>query len=563
MQAAVNAYVTSLGALSGSVRANGTPVANYGSAIVTAWSDLSGSVSTTGPATVDVNGNLSGSVTAGTDATADVVGDATGPISAGRDASIAVGGQQAGAVTAARNVDVAACGSCSGTIEAGGDASVEAFGDITSQVTAGGDVTLDTWSDIASNVQAGGSAWLSADGNLEATVTALAGGIDAETLGTAQVTATAQGSITLDALGAVSESTLTSTAGGVDLEVDDDATATIQACRDVSIFTNGDLNATVTTSDGDVEALALGSLEGSYTAGGDVEIGALKDITGASVSAAGYADLTSLAGASNVSVSGTLGASAWAGDDLSGEVDSSQGEVDVSAIGGINVTVHAGADALVEGLADVQANVTSTGTSVVAGLGSVSGLLVYKYPYEDITPLSRLTKLDSLSFLNTYRLKSVRGVAALQNMEYLGFFLCPKLTDITEVAELKQMKELAFDTCKNARPFDIVGSLKRLRSLDFSNCGAIGSIAALRDTPDLEEFLFSESTNVLDGDLSPMASLPKLRCHAFRDRKHYSHTSDYFDEHAGAGHGRGGPRKRFGTFGDPNYEPLTVRPASS
>ncbi|HET6881834.1 MAG TPA: leucine-rich repeat protein [Pirellulales bacterium] len=203
------------------------------------------------------------------------------------------------------------------------------------------------------------------------------------------------------------------------------------------------------------------------------------------------------------------------------------------------------------------------GSETVFDCVNLERLLVYKYPYEDITPLSRLTKLDSLSFLNTYRLKSVRGVAALQNMEYLGFFLCPKLTDITEVAELKQMKELAFDTCKNARPFDIVGSLKRLRSLDFSNCGAIGSIAALRDTPDLEEFLFSESTNVLDGDLSPMASLPKLRCHAFRDRKHYSHTSDYFDEHAGAGHGRGGPRKRFGTFGDPNYEPLTVRPASS
>ncbi|HET6915831.1 MAG TPA: polymorphic toxin-type HINT domain-containing protein, partial [Acidimicrobiales bacterium] len=167
--------------------------------------------------------------------------------------------------------------------------------------------------------------------------------------------------------------TLTSTAGGVDLEVDDDATATIQACRDVSIFTKGDLNATVTTSDGDVEALALGSLEGSYTASGDVEIDALKDITGASVSAAGNAYLTSLAGASGISVSGTLGASAWAGNDLSGTVNSSQGEVDVSAIGGINVTVHAGADALVEGLADVQANVTSTGTSVVAGLGSVSG----------------------------------------------------------------------------------------------------------------------------------------------------------------------------------------------
>lgn len=183
-------------------------------------------------------------------------------------------------------------------------------------------------------------------------------------------------------------------------------------------------------------------------------------------------------------------------------------------------------------------------------------LLVYKYPYEDITPLSRLTKLDSLLFVNTYRLKSIRGIHALQKMEYLGFFLCPKLTDITEIAEVKSIKELAFDTCKKARPFDVVGSLKGLRSLFFNNCGPVESIAALRNTPDLEEFLFWESTDVLDGDLSPMAALPRLRCHAFKNRKHYSHTGDYFDTHAGTQHARGGPRKRFATFPDPNYEPL-------
>jgi hypothetical protein len=183
-------------------------------------------------------------------------------------------------------------------------------------------------------------------------------------------------------------------------------------------------------------------------------------------------------------------------------------------------------------------------------------LLVYKYPYEDVTPLSRLTKLDSLSFLNTYRLKSVRGISALQNMEYLGFFLCPKLTDIAQVAELKKIKELAFDTCKKARPFDVVGALKELRSLAFNNCGPIESIAALRNTPKLEEFLFWESTNVLDGDLSAMASLSKLRCHAFRERKHYSHNRSYFDQRGATERGRGGPRKRFGTFPDPNYEPL-------
>ncbi len=186
-------------------------------------------------------------------------------------------------------------------------------------------------------------------------------------------------------------------------------------------------------------------------------------------------------------------------------------------------------------------------------------LLIYKYPFEDMTPLSKLTKLDSLSFLNTYRLKSVRSIRALTNMEYLGYFLCPKLTDVAEVAELKKMKELAFDTCKKAKPFEVVAELKDLRSLDFSNCGPINSIAALRNTPKLEEFHIAESTNVLDGDLFPITSLQRLRSVAFQDRKHYSHKWDYFEGRGAGQHGRGGPRKRFGTFPDPNYEPLVAQ----
>jgi hypothetical protein len=187
-------------------------------------------------------------------------------------------------------------------------------------------------------------------------------------------------------------------------------------------------------------------------------------------------------------------------------------------------------------------------------------LLIYKYPYEDITALSRLRKLDSLSFLNTYRLKSVRGIRALQKMEYLGFFLCPKLTDIAEIAELRRIKELAFDTCKKARPFDVVGGLNGLQSLAFCNCGPIESVAALRNTPELEEFYFIESTDVRDGDLSAVASLPKLRSCFFKGRKHYSHDRAFFEQRGAIGVGHGGPRKRFGTFPHPNYEPLGPDP---
>jgi hypothetical protein len=38
--------------------------------------------------------------------------------------------------------------------------------------------------------------------------------------------------------------------------------------------------------------------------------------------------------------------------------------------------------------------------------------------------------------------------------------------------------------------------------------------------------LFYESTNVLDGDLSPLKDLPKLKHVAFMERPHYSLTRE-------------------------------------
>jgi hypothetical protein len=57
--------------------------------------------------------------------------------------------------------------------------------------------------------------------------------------------------------------------------------------------------------------------------------------------------------------------------------------------------------------------------------------------------------------------------------------------------------------------------------LKAANCGDIASLAPLRGLDQLEEFFAWESTKVLDGDLSVLLELPRLRAIGMRDRREY------------------------------------------
>ena len=62
-----------------------------------------------------------------------------------------------------------------------------------------------------------------------------------------------------------------------------------------------------------------------------------------------------------------------------------------------------------------------------------------------------------------------------------------------------------------------------MRTFDLSNGGLIQSLGALEGLENLERFTFYETTNIVDGDLSPIFMLPNLRSVAFQERRHYSH----------------------------------------
>jgi hypothetical protein len=93
---------------------------------------------------------------------------------------------------------------------------------------------------------------------------------------------------------------------------------------------------------------------------------------------------------------------------------------------------------------------------------------------------------------------------------------------------LRALEVLDIETCKKIGQLDQVSDLTHLKQLTFANCGDIASIKPIRNLKNLETVHFWESTNILDGDLLPLAELPNLKDVRFKNRKHYSLRCEQF-----------------------------------
>jgi hypothetical protein len=87
---------------------------------------------------------------------------------------------------------------------------------------------------------------------------------------------------------------------------------------------------------------------------------------------------------------------------------------------------------------------------------------------------------------------------------------------------------LVVEQAKRLRQIDSLHGLAQLGTLVLNDCPKIESIRSLADLSSLETVGLMQTTNVADGDFSPLLTLPKLRNATFVDRPHYSHRNESF-----------------------------------
>jgi len=161
------------------------------------------------------------------------------------------------------------------------------------------------------------------------------------------------------------------------------------------------------------------------------------------------------------------------------------------------------------------------------GCATLKALFVNNYDGKNTDPFGQLTNLESLAILNA-PIENLRGLAALGKLRSLRLANLKRLTSLTGIERLAGLEELEIHTCRRICSIDEVGFLRQLRKLHLNNDGDIESLKPLAKLTRLESVLFYESTNIVDGDLSPLVGQDNLSCVSFQNRRHYSHRREEF-----------------------------------
>ena len=164
-----------------------------------------------------------------------------------------------------------------------------------------------------------------------------------------------------------------------------------------------------------------------------------------------------------------------------------------------------------------------TGARSVFSCRSLKRLYLNRYKGKDTSDFSALTKLESLTIANG-PVRDLKGLATLRSLRSLAVYNLRKLASLSGVEALTQLEKLDVDGCTSIGSIQPVAHLTNLVSLAVCSCGSIESFKPLEGLKKLEAVIFYESTNILDGDLSPVKRLPRLSRVAFQQRKHYTHS---------------------------------------
>lgn len=160
-------------------------------------------------------------------------------------------------------------------------------------------------------------------------------------------------------------------------------------------------------------------------------------------------------------------------------------------------------------------------------LSCIKSLNINGYKSSDLSLVSNLTSLDTLSLIQARKLNSFSGIRELE-LKSLSIYSAPKLADISEVRYLsKSLGLLELELCKSLENYEPIGALSNLKTLRISNSASMPNLKFVKGLTAMEFFSFVE-TKVLDGDLNPLFD-QNLKYVGFDDKRHYSHKMKEFN----------------------------------
>jgi hypothetical protein len=158
---------------------------------------------------------------------------------------------------------------------------------------------------------------------------------------------------------------------------------------------------------------------------------------------------------------------------------------------------------------------------------SLKKLFINSYDKKSSDVFSKLISLEELSIINS-PVENIEGISVLKNLKVLRLGNLKKLTSLQGLHNLHELEELEIQRCKGIFTISEVLQLNKVKRLLLIDLGDIASINGIENLTELQDFLFYESTNIIDGDLLPITKLNSLKKISYQNRKHYSHKREDF-----------------------------------
>lgn len=171
----------------------------------------------------------------------------------------------------------------------------------------------------------------------------------------------------------------------------------------------------------------------------------------------------------------------------------------------------------------------SDGSESLFEVLSLKKLFINSYNKKSSDKFSKLINLEELSILNS-SIEDIQGLSKIKNLKALRLGNLKKITSLQGLQNLHDLVELEIQRCKGIFTVSEILDLIKIERLLLLDLGDIKSIKGIEKLVNLKVFIFYESTNIVDGDLTPLTKLNSLKKVSFQNRRHYSHKRENFGE---------------------------------
>jgi len=156
------------------------------------------------------------------------------------------------------------------------------------------------------------------------------------------------------------------------------------------------------------------------------------------------------------------------------------------------------------------------------------------YTELDLSPLRHLTSLRSVRMKDRPKVRSLSGIEGMPWLVSLEVSGAP-LGDTSALARVASpvLQSLVLGSCRKLTSLADLSGLIGLEELDVSESGRVASLRPLLALTRLQRLYLYGSTNIEDGDLTPLLSLRHMQDLRMMDRRHYSPSVSSVRTHLG------------------------------